>query len=406
MKKTFIFLLIFVSFVSCTIYTPIKDYSYDLNKFEYKSFSQINKPFVFKFDKILEFNKKDSDWTTTQQRGSYYVIYDWETESVFDYVYVPGDNSSGYVGRTLDMRKTKKGDYVYLSYYSDYRDEKIKLYFLNSSKNKVDKIEIEEREDYKRYYDFSLIYSTYNDDNHFVFMDKDLQGEYRLIFVEADTQKEIKKKIITSKKDIEDFCIDSTGSVWFKTIDYENKSVCFGFYNYKTDELNQNILELDISDDSHYNLLYSDEKVLIIQKRKLLLGSNRYDYSCIVVRKEDNPNLLYNGIFLGEHNVNSVWKYNDEYFLVTNNENYAEINTDRIYKVKQNLEEIEELKGIKEFFPFWNELKDDKIIFYNNVIDNESECECIKFYYCDITEIEFKEGNKLLISDFLNSVEN
>lgn len=94
MKKSlyiFIFVVLF-SLFSCTIYTPVKDYSHEFKKIEYKSFAELNEPFVFKLDTKLEFNKKDSDRTTTQQRGSYYIIYDWETESVFDYVYVPGDN--------------------------------------------------------------------------------------------------------------------------------------------------------------------------------------------------------------------------------------------------------------------------------------------------------------------------
>lgn len=408
MKKSlyiFIFVVLF-SLFSCTIYTPVKDYSHEFKKIEYKSFAELNEPFVFKLDTELEFNKKDTDRTTTQQRGSYYIIYDWETESVFDYVYVPGDNSNGYIGKTLDMRKTKNGDYVYLSYYSDYRDEKVKLYFLNSSKNKVDKIEIEEREDYKLYYGFSLVFSTYKDDNLFVFMDKDSESEYRLIFVEADTQKEIKRKIINSKRLLEDFCIDSTGSVWFKSMDYERGYACFGYYNYKTDELNQNYFELDISDDSYYNLLYSDEKVLIIQKSKHLLESNRYDYSCIVVRKEDNPNFLYNGFFLGQHNVKSVWKNNGEYYLVINNENYEELNPDRIYKIKQNLEEIEEIKEVNEYFPYWNEIKDDKIIFFDNYTDSEKESEGIKFSYYDIAKNEFKDGKKIFIKEILNPVEN
>lgn len=408
MKKSlyiFIFVVLF-SLFSCTIYTPVKDYSHEFKKIEYKSFAELNEPFVFKFDKILEFNKKDSDRTTTQQRGSYYVIYDWETESVFDYVYVPGDNSSGYVGRTLDMRKTKNGDYVYLSYYSDYRDEKVKLYFLNSSKNKVDKIEIEETEDYKRYYAFSLLFSTYKDDNLFVFMDKDSESEYRLIFVEADTQKEIKKKLITSKNYLEDFCVDSTGSVWFNTIDYENEFVCFGYYNYKTDELNQNYLELDIQDDCYYNLLYSDEKVLIIEKEDLSDGINNYIYSYIVVRKQDNPNFLYKEFCLENYNVKSVWKYNDEYFLVTNNENYEEISTDRIYKLNQNLEEIEEIKEVATYLNYYNELKDDKIIFFDEYTDYEKEKKGIEFFYYDIAKKTFKDGKKFLIKEILDLVEN
>ena len=40
----------------------------------------------------FDFNSKSNQ--RTNRSGSYYCIYDWETESVFDYVYVPTDDGS------------------------------------------------------------------------------------------------------------------------------------------------------------------------------------------------------------------------------------------------------------------------------------------------------------------------
>ena len=91
MKKIFlVFCLIFsVSFFSCHVYVPEKDYSKILEKQEYKSFNHLNKPFVLKLNTYLDFlAEKDNGRVYERRRGAYYVIYDWETESVFDFVYV------------------------------------------------------------------------------------------------------------------------------------------------------------------------------------------------------------------------------------------------------------------------------------------------------------------------------
>lgn len=60
MKKLFFgFCLIFsVSFFSCHVYVPEKDYSKILEKQEYKSFKHLNKPFVLKLNTYLDFFRR------------------------------------------------------------------------------------------------------------------------------------------------------------------------------------------------------------------------------------------------------------------------------------------------------------------------------------------------------------
>ena len=82
-------LLFIVCVVSCGYYVPEKDYSKRLGKVEYKSFDSLNNPFIFRFDAKLSFNSR----VISRDRGSFYFIYDWETNTVFDYVYSPKDDS-------------------------------------------------------------------------------------------------------------------------------------------------------------------------------------------------------------------------------------------------------------------------------------------------------------------------
>ena len=109
MKKInlFVVLVILSCLISCSYYKPEKDYSERLSKVEYKSFDSLNNPFIFRFDANLNFNSR----AITKTLGSYYFIYDWETDTVFDYVYSPKDDTSGDL---LIQFKNENGNLEYI----------------------------------------------------------------------------------------------------------------------------------------------------------------------------------------------------------------------------------------------------------------------------------------------------
>ena len=193
MKKLFFgFCLIFsVSFFSCYVYVPEKDYSKILEKQEYKSFKHLNKPFVLKLNTYLDFlAEKDNGRVYERRRGAYYVIYDWETESVFDFVYVPSDNSN--LNYSLPQRKTNDGSYVYINWFYDYTTSENKYYFMNSSGNKIERLN-------RGIHGGDVINSSDDESNVLALIYKD-EDKIKFTYIDVNTKDVFKEKIIKKEE--------------------------------------------------------------------------------------------------------------------------------------------------------------------------------------------------------------
>ena len=374
MKKLFFgFCLIFsVSFFSCYVYVPEKDYSKILEKQEYKSFNHLNKPFVLKLNTYLDFlAEKDNGRVYKRRRGAYYVIYDWETESVFDFVYVPSDNSN--LNYSLPQRKTNDGSYVYVNWFYDYESNVL-----------------------------ALIYLIYKDED-----------KIKFTYIDVNTKDVFKEKIIKKDGYLSDCWIDATGSIWFVEIQTkeENKEYAyFGYYNYKTDELKKNCFEFEQNTGKYikdefggtwennfsYSITYSDEQFLIIEKKEYGKDNKTLNkYSYLIMNKQNNEDYLYDEIFFENKSIEKVYEYKNEYYLFSETDDYS---NREIYKLNQEKNGVEFLHENNENL-YRMHFREEKVFFINV---NEDDT---RITYYDVLNNEFKEMKGFVLDDVLKSVE-
>lgn len=394
MKKLFFgFCLIFsVSFFSCYVYVPEKDYSKILEKQEYKSFNHLNKPFVLKLNTYLNFlAEKDNGRVYERRRGAYYVIYDWETESVFDFVYVPSDNSN--LNYSLPQRKTNDGSYVYINWFYDYTTSENKYYFMNSSGNKIERLN-------RGIHGGDVINSSDDESNVLALIYKD-EDKIKFTYIDVNTKDVFKEKIIKKDGYLSDCWIDATGIIWFIEIQTkeENKEYAyFGYYNYKNDELKKNCFEFGGTWENNYSysITYSDEQFLIIEKKeygKDYKTLNKYSY--LIMNKQNNEDYLYDEIYFENKSIEKVYEYKNEYYLFSETDDYS---NREIYKLNQEKNGVEFLHENTENLYRMN-FRDEKVFFINV---NEDDT---RITYYDVLNNEFKEMKGFVLDDVLKSVE-
>ena len=207
MKKInlFVVLVILSCLISCSYYKPEKDYSERLSKNEYKSFESLNNPMIFKFDARLKFNPRD----ISRNRGSFYVIYDWENELIYDYVYSPKDDSFSQALMFQCKNKDNNLEYFVFDYFNE---EKLRIFSMESNKNAIEESFLD-KENIINYFSFDnvniqiandyqiLVYKTYDE----------------LIFMYFD----VNSKSITKTKKIDvnvhntEVFVDSNGICWY-----------------------------------------------------------------------------------------------------------------------------------------------------------------------------------------------
>lgn len=394
MKKLFFgFCLIFsVSFFSCYVYVPEKDYSKILEKQEYKSFNHLNKPFVLRLNTYLNFlAEKDNGRVYERRRGAYYVIYDWETESVFDFVYVPSDNSN--LNYSLPQRKTNDGSYVYINWFYDYTTSENKYYFMNSSGNKIERLN-------RGIHGGDVINSSDDESNVLALIYKD-EDKIKFTYIDVNTKDVFKEKIIKKDGYLSDCWIDATGTIWFVEIQTkeENKEYAyFGYYNYKNDELKKNCFEFGGTWENNYSysITYSDEQFLIIEKKeygKDYKTLNKYSY--LIMNKQNNEDYLYDEIYFENKSIEKVYEYKNEYYLFSETDDYS---NREIYKLNQEKNGVEFLHENTENLYRMN-FRDEKVFFINV---NEEDT---RIAYYDVLNNEFKEMEGFVLDDVLKSVE-
>lgn len=414
MKKLFFgFCLIFsVSFFSCYVYVPEKDYSKILEKQEYKSFNHLNKPFVLKLNTYLDFlAEKDNGRVYERRRGAYYVIYDWETESVFDFVYVPSDNSN--LNYSLPQRKTNDGNLVYINGFYDYTTSENKYYFMNSSGNKIERLNrgIHLDEDFSDY-GGEVINSSDDESNVLALIFKD-EDKIKFTYIDVNTKDVFKEKIIKKDGYFSDCWIDATGTIWFieiKTKEENKEYAYFGYYNYKNDELKKNCFEFEQNTGKYikdefggtwennfsYSITYSDEQFLIIEKKeygKDYKTLNKYSY--LIMNKKNNEDYLYDEIYFENKSIEKVYEYKNEYYLFSETDDYS---NREIYKLNQEKNGVEFLHENTENLYRMN-FRDEKVFFINV---NEEDT---RIAYYDVLNNEFKEMEGFVLDDVLKSVE-
>lgn len=392
-KLLLVFCLIFsVSFFSCHVYVPEKDYSKILEKQEYKSFNHLNKPFVLKLNTYLDFlAEKDNGRVYERRRGAYYVIYDWETESVFDFVYVPSDNSN--LNYFLLQRKTNDGSYVYINWFSDYTTSEDKYYFMNSSGNKIERLN-------RGIHGGEVINSSDDESNVLALIYKD-EDKIKFTYIDVNTKDVFKEKIIKKDGYFSDCWIDATGTIWFIEIQTkeENKEYAyFGYYNYKNDELKKNCFEFGGTWENNYSysITYSDEQFLIIEKKeygKDYKTLNKYSY--LIMNKKNNESYLYDEIYFENKSIEKVYEYKNEYYLFSETDDYS---NREIYKLNQEKNGVEFLHENTENLYRMN-FRDEKVFFINV---NEEDT---RIAYYDVLNNEFKEMEGFVLDDVLKSVE-
>lgn len=399
-------LLLLFCVVSCGYYVPEKDYSERLSKMEYKSFESLNNPFIFRFDAKLNFNSR----VISRDRGSFYFIYDWENDEIFDYVYSPKDDS--YENFLFRCRNDENNlEYIGFDYFDE---EQIRVFSMKSNKNAVEESLLNNRD-------------VFNNVNQLNFYDINFQQgkDYQILFYNGFDDIflmyfDVNSKSITKTKKLSvkdaysvDVFVDSNGVCWY--LEYFEKDgkkferMCS--YDFATDIEIKDYLVFDCIGESntydnykgwiyedYYSLEYIDSEFIVIRKNMVdrseenLEESNSY----LVINKNDKSQKAFK-FDDSETYIKDFVKIHDEYYIILHSSD------DKLEIQKVNMKTLERKSLLKRNSLWYSkmEVRDNKIYFIDKT-DSEIEA---KIYYFDVQDNNFYECEKINLEEYFEKLE-
>lgn len=406
MKK---FLILITSSVllltSCIFYNPVKDYSKILNKNEYKDISSLKEPFVLNLSTKLDFTSLDKN-TITRTRGSYYFIYDWESESIFDFVYVPTDD---YSQDYLCPYKDDEDHYYYFSF-NLFNDSNPKIFALESDKNTVTNYPLDNITDFKN---MNIQFQDIIYNNNIILWNNDLKTFYSL---DIDT-KSINNSLKFEEEYIASYIFDGKDTIWYKIlrndIDTHKEYISLGYYNLASEDVNTNFMQKDCSGDpeyydnyfgwlliDEYDLLYANSDYLILKKvKKDLRDKNnpKIEQSTTVINLSNKEEKNFALVDNSTYNIIEIKELNDTL--------YAMIEMDNSYKIaKLDIENLSAdiIGETNNSYYCKSEIRNDRIYFLPP-LNTSSPIFTIKYF--DTSNNEFHVLEEIDINNYLKAWE-
>ena len=405
MKKInlFVCLVVLSCFVSCGFYHPKKDYSERLSKNEYKSFESLNNPMIFKFDARLKFNPRD----ISRNRGSFYVIYDWENELIYDYVYSPKDDSISQALMFQCKNKDNNLEYFVFDYFNE---EKLRIFSMESNKNAIEESFLD-KENIINYFSFDNLNTQIANDYQILVYKTTYDG---LIFMYFD----INSKSITKTKKIDvkvrntEVFVDSNGICWylerFENNDDGKVYEKISSYDFATDIETKDYFVFDCVGDSEYDnydgwinedfyhFEYVDSDYVVCKKISYDRSKEKQQdsISYIVINNKDKTTAEFELDNPNDYLKDFV-KIQNDYYIITKNEELEiqKINLETIKReslVKQNLFNYSKI-----------ETRDNRIYFIYKTEDNIQKAE-IKYF--DVLENKFHECETIVLEEYFEKL--
>ena len=403
MKKInlFVCLVVLSCFVSCGFYHPEKDYSERLSKNEYKSFESLNNPMIFKFDARLKFNPRD----ISRDRGSYYFVYDWENELIYDYVYSPKDDS--FFQDLMFQCKNKDNNLEYFVF--DYfNEEKIRVFSMESNKNSVEESFLN-NQSMLNFLEFENV--TQSKKDYQILINK-APDEIKFIYFDVNSKSITKTKKIDVNVHNTEVFVDSNGICWYleRLENTEDNKVYekISSYDFATDIETKDYFVFDCVGDSEYDKYdgwinedfyhfeYVDSDYIVCKKNSYDRSkeNQQESKSYIVINKKDksatefeldNPNDF----------LNDFVKIQNDYYIITKNEELE------IQKINLETFKLESLVKQNLFKYSKIETRDNRIYFIYKTEDNIQKAE-IKYF--DVLENKFHECETLVLEEYFEKL--
>ena len=399
MKKInlFVCLVVLSCFVSCGFYHPKKDYSERLSKNEYKSFESLNNPMIFKFDARLKFNPRD----ISRNRGSFYIIYDWENELIYDYVYSPKDDSFSQALMFQCKNKDNNLEYFVFDYFNE---EKIRVFSMESNKNAIEESFLD-KENIINYFSFDNL-NTQIANDYQILVYKPNDG---LIFMYFD----VNSKSITKTKKIDinvhniNVFVDSNGICWYlERLENNDDGKVYekiSSYDFTTDIETKDYFVFDCVEDSknvdYYHFEYVDSDYIVCKKNSYDRSKEKQQESIsyIVINKKDKSTTEFE---LDNPNdfLNDFVKIQNDYYIIT--ENYS---SDEFEIQKINLETMSKESLVKQNLFNYSKIekRDNRIYFIYKINDDIQKAE-IKYF--DALENNFHECETLALEEYFEKL--
>ena len=406
MKKINLFVCLGVlsCLISCSYYKPEKDYSERLSKNEYKSFESLNNPMIFKFDARLKFNPRD----ISRDRGSYYFIYDWENELIYDYVYSPKDDSFSQALMFQCKNKDNNLEYFVFDYFNE---EKIRVFSMESNKNSVEESFLN-NQSMLNSLEFENV--TQSKKDYQILINK-APDEIKFIYFDVNSKSITKTKKIDVNVHNTEFFVDSNGICWylerFENTDDGKVYEKISSYDFATDIETKDYFVFDCVGDSKYDKYdgwinedfyhfeYVDSDYIVCKKNSYDRSkeNQQESKSYIVINKKDKSTTEFE---LDNPNdfLNDFVKIQNDYYIITKNYTSEEFEIQKI-----NLETFKRESLVKQnLFKYSKiETRDNRIYFIYKTEDNIQKAE-IKYF--DVLENKFHECETLVLEEYFEKL--
>ena len=406
MKKInlFVVLVILSCLISCSYYKPEKDYSERLSKNEYKSFESLNNPMIFKFDARLKFNPRD----ISRDRGSYYFIYDWENELIYDYVYSPKDDSFSQALMFQCKNKDNNLEYFVFDYFNE---EKIRVFSMESNKNSVEESFLN-NQSMLNSLEFENV--TQSKKDYQILINK-APDEIKFIYFDVNSKSITKTKKIDVNVHNTEFFVDSNGICWYleRFENTEDNKVYekISSYDFATDIETKDYFVFDCVGDSeydkydgwinedYYHFEYVDSDYIVCRKISYDRSKEKQQdsISYIVINNKDKSTAEFE---LDDYNdyLKDFVKIQNDYYIITKNYTSEEFEIQKI-----NLETMSKESLVKQnLFNYSKiETRDNRIYFIYKTEDNIQKAE-IKYF--DVLENKFHECETLVLEEYFEKL--
>ena len=406
MKKInlFVVLVILSCLISCSYYKPEKDYSERLSKNEYKSFESLNNPMIFKFDARLKFNPRD----ISRDRGSYYFIYDWENELIYDYVYSPKDDSFSQALMFQCKNKDNNLEYFVFDYFNE---EKIRVFSMESNKNSVEESFLN-NQSMLNSLEFENV--TQSKKDYQILINK-APDEIKFIYFDVNSKSITKTKKIDVNAHNTEFFVDSNGICWYleRFENTEDNKVYekISSYDFATDIETKDYFVFDCVGDSEYDKYdgwinedfyhfeYVDSDYIVCKKISYDRSKEKQQdsISYIVINNKDKSTTEFKLDNPNDY-LNDFVKIQNDYYIITKNYSSEEF---EIQKINLETFKLESLVKQNLFKYSKIETRDNRIYFIYKTEDNIQKAE-IKYF--DVLENKFHECETLVLEEYFEKL--
>lgn len=406
MKKIITLVLALSALFTSCVYYQDEDYSKVLNKNTYKEFDSLNDPIILTYDFEMLFSQKgEGNGISLIHNGAVYAVYDWETDSIYDYVYAPGRNGKSFIKPFLPALKGSDGKLNFYGYDSEYQN----IYVMKSDSTSLEKFDSEDEDSYWISAEFGDASKILEGKGLRYYCNSYDDGKYHLKVKTFAPEKNgfgnVVEKVIYANSGFHSPVTDPEGNYWF-ALETKNEKTHKSFTSITCFNVQKNAFEepLKTYDNNEggtcdafelwdinisYRPVCADSEYVYVAAEE---NSSSYFKKLFVIEKATGIQKEFDSSFLKDNYILFMEKINGQVVVILHGDESSELTYLKADPVSAVLTDT----GLKFFVPWTSH----QVVRGNKIFFVSSEPNVIEMTSLDLDSETVKKINPISLKDF------